>query len=220
VPLFYERDLEGIPRGWVAMVKASMTRLTPRFNSARMMREYAEKIYRPATAAYRNRIANGAKLADELAGWQKRINEGWAQLRFGRLSVSREGEFWRFSVEVYLGQLAAQDVRVQLYADPLLDEGEKMGWEAGQKEERQKDGGYRDDGLKDGGLKEGGSKDQNGPERIVMAQQGPLPGAINGFIYRARVAAKRSAEDYTPRIVPYHKHAFIPLEEAHILWMR
>jgi|WetSurMetagenome_2_1015567.scaffolds.fasta_scaffold00502_12 glycogen phosphorylase len=205
VPLFYERDLEGIPRGWVAKVKASMIRLTPRFNSARMMREYVEKIYRPATAAYRNRIADGAKLAEELAGWQKRISECWKELRFGRLSVSRVGEFWNFSQEVYLGQLPAQDVQVQLYADPLPGGWEKMGSEAGREEEKQK---------------EGGSKDQDGPERIVMAQQGPLAGAINGFIYSARVAAKRAAEDYTPRIVPYHEHAFIPLEEAHILWMR
>jgi starch phosphorylase len=220
VPLFYERDLEGIPRGWVAMVKASMIRLTPRFNSARMMREYVEKIYRPATAAYRNRIADGAKLADELAGWQKRINEGWVQLRFGRLSVSREDDSWSFSVEVYLGQLPAQDVQVQLYADPLPEEREKTGWEARREEEKQKDGGHKDGELKDRGLKQGGSNDQNGPERIVMALHGPLPGAINGFIYRARVAAKRAAEDYTPRIVPHHKHAFIPLEEAHILWMR
>ncbi|MDD4653216.1 MAG: alpha-glucan family phosphorylase, partial [Methanothrix sp.] len=210
VPLFYERDLEGIPRGWVAKVKASMTRLTPRFNSARMMREYVEKIYRPATAAYRKRIADRAKLAEELAGWQKRINDCWKELRFGRLSVSREGEFWSFSVEVYLGQLPAQDVQVQLYADPLPEVREKMGSEAGREEES----------PKDGGLKERGQEKQIGPERIVMVQQGPLAGAINGFVYGARVLAKRAAEDYTPRIVPHHEHAFIPLEEAHILWMR
>jgi starch phosphorylase len=210
VPLFYERDDDGIPRGWVAKVKASMTRLTPRFNSARMMREYVEKIYRPATAAYRNRIADGAKLAEELAGWQKRISECWKELRFGRLSISQDGEFWSFSVEVYLGQLPAQDVRVQLYADLMPEKGEMTVSEASREEESQKDGG----------LKERGLEKERGPERIDMVQQGPLAGAINGFVYGAKVPAKRAAEDYTPRIVPYHEHAFIPLEEAHILWMR
>jgi starch phosphorylase len=204
VPLFYDRDSEGVPGGWVSMVKASMARLTPGFNSARMMREYVEKIYLPATIAYRNRTADGAKLAEELAEWQKRINECWKELRFGRLSVSQEGDSWIISVEVYFGELPAQDVRVQLYADPLPNNGEDPGSEPGNGDESQKDGPEK----------------HKGPERIVMAQQGPLAGAINGFVYRARVAAKRAAEDYTPRIIPYHEHAFIPLEEAHILWMR
>ena len=210
VPLFYERNLEGIPKGWVAMVKASMARLTPRFNSARMMREYAEKIYRPATAAYRNRIKDGAKLAEELAGWQKRINDCWKELRFGKLTTSRDGDFWSFSVEVYFGELHFQDVHVELYADPLPEEREQTGSDPGQEEESRKGGRLKDRGL----------EKQSGPERIVMAQQGPMAGAINGFIYSARVLAKRSAEDYTPRIVPYHEHVFIPLEEAHILWMK
>jgi starch phosphorylase len=48
----------------------------------------------------------------------------------------------------------------------------------------------------------------------------PLPGAANSFQYCARVYAKRPAEDYTPRIVPYHPEAFIPKEMAHILWLR
>jgi starch phosphorylase len=185
VPLFYERDVEGIPKGWVAMVKASMARLTPRFNSARMMQEYVEKIYRPAAIAYRNRASEGARLAEELAAWQKRLNECWKEIRFGRLTTSQDGDSWNFSVEVYLGELGPEDVKVELYADPLPNQ----------------------------------SGPEN-PEKTVMSQQGPLAGAINGFIYSARVPTKRAAEDYTPRIVPYHEHAFIPLEEAHILWMR
>jgi len=185
VPLFYKRDVEGIPKGWVAMVKASMARLTPRFNSARMMQEYVEKIYLPAAIAYRNRTAEGARLAEELAEWQMRLKENWKELRFGRLTTSQDGNFWSFSVEVYLGELGPEDVKVELYADPLPMQ----------------------------------SGPEN-PEKTVMTQQGPLAGAVNGFIYSARVPAKRAAENYTPRIVPYHEHAFIPLEEAHILWMR
>ena len=45
IPLFYERGADGIPRGWLARVKASMARLIPRFASERMLREYAEKLY-------------------------------------------------------------------------------------------------------------------------------------------------------------------------------
>jgi starch phosphorylase len=44
--------------------------------------------------------------------------------------------------------------------------------------------------------------------------------AARGFNYSARVPASRPAADYTPRVVPFHPAAKIPLEEAHILWHR
>lgn len=45
VPLYYERDADGLPRGWLTMMKRSMETLIPEFNSNRMVLEYAEKIY-------------------------------------------------------------------------------------------------------------------------------------------------------------------------------
>lgn len=42
---FYERDAEGIPRRWVAMMKRSIQTLVPRFSSDRMVAEYVERIY-------------------------------------------------------------------------------------------------------------------------------------------------------------------------------
>ncbi len=48
VPLFYDRDTAGIPRGWLAKMKASMKRLSPIFSTNRMVAEYAERFYLPA----------------------------------------------------------------------------------------------------------------------------------------------------------------------------
>ncbi len=45
IPLYYERDAEGIPRRWVALMKHSIATLVPVFNSDRMVAEYAERIY-------------------------------------------------------------------------------------------------------------------------------------------------------------------------------
>jgi glycogen phosphorylase len=45
VPLFYERDAGGLPRGWIGRIKASMQRLIPRFSADRMVREYATMLY-------------------------------------------------------------------------------------------------------------------------------------------------------------------------------
>ena len=45
IPSFYDRDADGIPRGWVAMMKRAVQTLVPAFNSDRMAAEYAERIY-------------------------------------------------------------------------------------------------------------------------------------------------------------------------------
>ena len=45
LPLFHDRDAAGVPRGWVAMMKRSLTTLGPRVSAQRMLRDYVETIY-------------------------------------------------------------------------------------------------------------------------------------------------------------------------------
>ena len=48
VPLFFDRDRNGVPHGWVVRVREAMKSITPRFSSRRMVKEYVEKMYAPA----------------------------------------------------------------------------------------------------------------------------------------------------------------------------
>jgi len=45
IPLFYDRDAHGIPRGWVARIKESLRTIGPRFCATRMLDEYVRHIY-------------------------------------------------------------------------------------------------------------------------------------------------------------------------------
>lgn len=49
VPLYYQRDLDGIPRGWLQMVKECIRTIPPQFCTARMVKEYVETMYSAAT---------------------------------------------------------------------------------------------------------------------------------------------------------------------------
>ncbi len=51
-----------------------------------------------------------------------------------------------------------------------------------------------------------------------MERRASIPGAFNGYVYRARIATARPAADFTPRIVPYHPQARIPNEMTLITW--
>jgi starch phosphorylase len=45
VPAFYDRDGDGVPRAWLARVKASLRTNGPEFSASRMVRDYVERIY-------------------------------------------------------------------------------------------------------------------------------------------------------------------------------
>jgi starch phosphorylase len=48
VPLFYKRDADGVPRGWVRVMKEAIRTAAPTFCTRRMVKEYAERYYVPA----------------------------------------------------------------------------------------------------------------------------------------------------------------------------
>jgi starch phosphorylase len=49
VPLFYERDAQNLPRGWIERSKTAIRTQAPRFSSQRMVIDYINRLYRPAS---------------------------------------------------------------------------------------------------------------------------------------------------------------------------
>ncbi|MBD2070713.1 alpha-glucan family phosphorylase [Leptolyngbya sp. FACHB-671] len=47
VPLYYDQDENGVPHGWVQMMKASIRTNAPVFNTDRMIADYVAKMYAP-----------------------------------------------------------------------------------------------------------------------------------------------------------------------------
>jgi starch phosphorylase len=48
VPLFYARDRDGLPRGWIKRMKRTIRTLGWRFNANRMVMDYVLSCYVPA----------------------------------------------------------------------------------------------------------------------------------------------------------------------------
>ncbi|HSB96762.1 MAG TPA: alpha-glucan family phosphorylase [Spongiibacteraceae bacterium] len=119
VPEFYTRDARAIPVAWVARIRASMAQLTPQFSTSRVVREYTEQHYLRAAAMYRQRAAAQGKLGAELVDWQRRLEQQWRGLRFGRLNIEAQSAQYIFAVEVFLAGLAPELVRVELYANAV-----------------------------------------------------------------------------------------------------
>jgi starch phosphorylase len=119
IPEFYTRDEQGIPTAWVARMRESMARLTPRFSADRTVREYTEQHYLPAASAYRERAADKGAAGAQVVNWQHTLEQKWATLRFGEVKVETDGERYVFEAQVFLGDLDPNAVRVELYADGM-----------------------------------------------------------------------------------------------------
>ena len=48
IPLYYDRDINGVPRGWIQVIKEAIRSNAPLFSARRMAKEYTEQMYLPA----------------------------------------------------------------------------------------------------------------------------------------------------------------------------
>jgi glycogen phosphorylase len=129
VPSFYERHMDGLPHKWIHLMKSSIGNLCPRFNTSRMLREYAEQLYLPAHFQHRLLVENGASKAIALAKAMDRIRSAWPQVRISELAPRQSaeiqmGESLYFQARVQMGPLAPEDLRVELYVGRLNADGE------------------------------------------------------------------------------------------------
>ena len=56
IPLFYDRDPDGLPRGWIKRMKRTIRTLGWRFNADRMVMDYTQKCYVPAAGGTSSEI--------------------------------------------------------------------------------------------------------------------------------------------------------------------
>jgi starch phosphorylase len=130
VPLFYERGRDGLPRGWIAKMKAAMRDHAGVFNTNRMVREYAELCYLPSAGRDRLLSEEGMARAKALAAWKARVTQQWPQLRIEKVSTegaeARElkvGDQLQVQAQIHLGALKPTDVAVELFYGRLNAEG-------------------------------------------------------------------------------------------------
>jgi starch phosphorylase len=128
-PLFYRRGPDGLPRDWIAMVKASMRTVIPHFNTNRMIEDYCERAYLPASIQWQMLSANQMAEAKKLAAWKQRLQSLWPQVAVTQVEaeLTREfmvGEMVPVLARVQLGEVAPEDVVVEAVAGVLNSRGE------------------------------------------------------------------------------------------------
>ena len=121
---------QGIPRGWLAKMKASMKRLSPIFSTNRMVAEYAERFYLPAANRV-TRLAGDKNRVRSMMDWRTRLHAHGSEVNVVSVDVdgdSRDflvGSKVKVTARVALGgSLSPGDVRVQAYYGVLAADGQ------------------------------------------------------------------------------------------------
>jgi glycogen phosphorylase len=127
-PLFYQRDPDGLPSGWLRKVKRSIARIGPQVEANRMVRDYVEHLYAPAAARAARIEADGFAGARALTAWKERVAAAWPDVAVVTLGTPdgppEPGHRFTVLAQVTLGALGADDVDVQLVHGLVGDDDE------------------------------------------------------------------------------------------------
>jgi starch phosphorylase len=117
VPLYYQRNGHGYSEGWVNKSKASMKSIMPRFNAQRMLMDYLQAYYGPASRQGHTLAEGAGAGARELAAWKRRVERSWPKVAIRRTDASERailyGQSLPIEVAVRLDGLLPEDVVVE-----------------------------------------------------------------------------------------------------------
>lgn len=77
VPLYYHRDNNNVPNDWLERSKDAIATIAPKFSAQRMVQDYVNTYYAPASERYAAISANNHEAATNLAAWRKNVSQHW-----------------------------------------------------------------------------------------------------------------------------------------------
>jgi len=136
VPLFYTRSTDNLPRAWIRRVKNSIKWISPQFGTHRMLTEYMNRFYSPATNKWFHLMAENMARARELAEWKSNVKAAWREIAVSTVDIEVDNGQQRVQLDpkrsqlkvgsqlnvkalVKLGKIRPDDVSVELYHGPV-----------------------------------------------------------------------------------------------------
>ncbi len=117
-PLYYQRDSSGVPNAWLKRAKDAIATVSPAFNASRMVKDYVEDYYAPASERGLALSQQDFEAASQLALWRRRVQEGWPSVHLSARpsedSVHKVGEALEVEAVLQPGALSGSPLRVEV----------------------------------------------------------------------------------------------------------
>jgi starch phosphorylase len=197
VPLYYDRDKDGVPHAWIQVMKNSLVSILPIHNTHRMVKEYVEHMYLQAVKNSQIFSENQFENAKELAQWIDRVENHWDRIR---VKVDREiknhstivlkyKEPFALRCEVNLGKLKPEEVKVQVYLVEV-----------------------------NGNFTREKRSNENRFELVEMTKKKSID--EKRHLYEASIVPSDSGNyEFTIRVLPYHRNQSDLVETGLVYWL-
>ena len=187
IPLFYNRDADGLPQRWVEMVRHTLAELGPKVLASRMVRDYTTELYTPAATSVTAISADHFAPARDLAAFRHTAVAAWpavAVIAVDDQPVEHGDELGvpgapalQLTAHVELGALRSDQVLVEAQVGRIDNDGNIVD-----------------------------------PREIRMAPL-PEPDAAGRAQFTALFTPRRSGRlGYTIRVVPFHQQLSVDAE--------
>lgn len=124
VPLYYQRNGSDVPLEWAGRAASAVATIAPKFNAARMVKEYVTRYYAPASHRGAAMQQDSHATARSLAAWSKHVAEAWPSVYFtaqpAEERVRHVGDEVEVTAVLNLGELESA-VRVELVYGPAAE---------------------------------------------------------------------------------------------------
>ena len=121
LPLYYNRDSNGVPVRWVQFIKKCIAEIAPEFTTKRMIDDYHSKFYNKMFVRSTKMQQNDFELAKSLTWWKKRIVRGWDSIKVIDITIPEtslspmiSGTNYTSEVVLNLGKLSEMSIGVEI----------------------------------------------------------------------------------------------------------
>ena len=119
-PDYYDIDNTGRSSKWIGYIKNTVAMVASNFTTNRMLSDYCKQYYFPQSERYSRIVADGGKVAKEIAAWKKFVGEEWNNMRI--VSYTQPNASYTLSdknkleseVVIDLGRLKPEDIGVEM----------------------------------------------------------------------------------------------------------
>jgi len=123
IPMYYARNSKGYSPDWIQTIKNSVTKITPRFTTKRMMDDYFRKFYNKQAKRHEYLVADNYKKAREIAAWKENVATHWDEIEVlsvempdAMLQNPNVGDKYKLAVEIDTKGLNDNGIGVELVA--------------------------------------------------------------------------------------------------------
>ncbi|MDR2038294.1 MAG: alpha-glucan family phosphorylase [Bacteroidales bacterium] len=128
-PLYYFRDADDVPTGWVHFIKNSIAKVASNFTTTRMFTDYVNRYYTPLYKRRCDMVKNDYEMAKELSSWKKKVFRSWESIEVLSIKtpdVLKEqiivGQEYKCEVAIDLNELDPEDIGIEFLIVEMISE--------------------------------------------------------------------------------------------------